>query len=170
MRVNPVVYTAVELMVRLAAADRAFTVDKLSEQIAESPLTTAALLARLQKAGLVQANEALPQGYNLGRPAALITAADVFEAVDWGEETCGPNEEYAVRRTPDAFVGVDLLWVAIKNCSGFYLRGISLADLVNDPKVTVSAPNQPPVAATRVGPGRMHRRPNADVTRNRFMQ
>lgn len=156
MRVNPVVYNAVELMVRLAAADRALTVDKLSEQIAESPLATAALLARLQKADLVQANEGLPRGYNLGRPAASITAADVFEAVAWGEETCGPSEKYAVRRTADTFVGVDLLWVAIKNYSGFYLRGISLADLVNDPVVMVSAPYQPPVAVTRVGPGRMH--------------
>ena len=156
MRVNLVVYNTVEVMVRLAAADRALTVDKLSEQIAESPLATAALLARLQNADLVQANEGLPQGYNLGRPAALITAADVFEAVGWGEETCRPSEEYSVRRTGDAFVGVDLPWVAIKNYSGFYLRGISLADLVKDPEVTVSAPYQPPVAATRVGPGRMH--------------
>ena len=144
-------------MARLAVADRALTVDKLSDQIAQSPAATAALLARLQMADLVQANDGLPQGYTLGRPAALITAADVFEAVDWGDETFGPSEEDARRRNADAIVGVDLLWVALKSYSWFFLRGISLADLVNDANITLSAPYQRPVAATRAGPGLLHR-------------
>ena len=155
MRVNRVVYNAVELMVRLAVADRALTVDKLSDQIAQSPAATAALLARLQMADLVQANDGLPQGYTLGRPAALITAADVFEAVDWGDETFGPSEAGARRRNADAIVGVDLLWVALKSYSWFFLRGISLADLAIDANIALSAPYQSAVAATHVGPGRL---------------
>ena len=153
MRVNRVVYNAVELMVRLAAADRALTVAKLSDQIAQSPAATTALLARLQKTGLVQANDRLPQGYTLGRPAALITAADVFEAVDWGDETFGPSEEDAARRTADAIVGVDLLWVALKSYSWFF---ISLADLVTEAQATPTDPYQLPVAATHVGSSRLH--------------
>ena len=156
MRINRVVYNAVELMVRLAAADRALTVDKLSGKIAQSPAATTALLARLQKTGLVQANDRLPKGYALGRPAALITAADVFEAVDWGDETYGPSEEDAARRTADAIVGVDLLWVALKSYSWFFLRGISLADLVTEAQATPTDPYQLPVAATHVGSSRLH--------------
>ena len=156
MRVNRVVYNAVELMVRLAVADRALTVDKLSDQIARSPSATAGLLARLQKADLVQANDGLPPGYTLGRPAALITAADVFEAVDWGDETFGPSEDDAARPAGDAIVGVDLLWVALKSYSWFFLRGISLADLVTEAQATPTDPYQLPVAATHVGSSRLH--------------
>ena len=156
MRVDRVVYNAVEFMVRLAVADRALTVDKLSDQITQSPAATAALLARLQMADLVQANDGLPQGYTLGGPAALITAADVFEAVDWGDETFGPSEAGARRQNADAIVGVDLLWVALKSYSWYFLRGISLADLAIDANISLSAPYQSAVAATHVGPGWLH--------------
>ena len=156
MRVNRVVCDSVELMVRLAATDCALMVDELSDQIARSPSATVGLLARLQKADLVQANDGLPPGYTLGRPAALITAADVFEAVDWGDQTFGPSEEDAARRTADAIVGVDLLWVALKSYSWFFLRGISLADLDIDANISLSAPYQSAVAATHVGPGCLH--------------
>lgn len=157
MRVNRVVCDSVELMVRLAAADCALMVDELSDPIARSPSSTAALLTRLQQADLVRASEGPPKAYFVSRPAALITVADVFEAVDWGEDPFRPSDHRdAARPIADAIVEVDLLEVVLKNYSWFFLRGISLAGLVIDAKIALSNPYPPRVAATHVGPGWLH--------------
>ena len=85
MNISPVVYDAVELMVRLGAADPHVTAGELVVQVARSPSSTEALLARLRSGNLVKTVRGHRRGYRLARPAALISAADVFEAVSRGK-------------------------------------------------------------------------------------
>ena len=54
MNIGPAVYDAVELMVRLAAADRQVTAGELAAQLARSLSYTEALLARLRNCTLVK--------------------------------------------------------------------------------------------------------------------
>ncbi|WP_426043813.1 Rrf2 family transcriptional regulator [Caulobacter sp. DWR3-1-2] len=71
-------------MVRLAAADRQVTAGELAAQLARSLSYTEALLARLRNCTLVKTVRG--HGYRLARPAALISAADVFSKPCTGEE------------------------------------------------------------------------------------
>ena len=89
MNISPVVYDAVELMVRLAAADRYVTAGELAARVARSPSSTEALLARLRSGTLVKTVGGHRRGYRLAGPAALISAADVFEAVSRGKNDPG---------------------------------------------------------------------------------
>jgi DNA-binding IscR family transcriptional regulator len=54
MNISAVVYDAVELMVRLVAADPHMTAGELAGQVARSPSSTEALLARLRIGNLVK--------------------------------------------------------------------------------------------------------------------
>jgi len=54
MNISAVAYDAVELMVRLAAADPHLPASDLAGQVARSPSSTEALLARLRSGNLVK--------------------------------------------------------------------------------------------------------------------
>jgi DNA-binding IscR family transcriptional regulator len=92
MNINLVGYDAVEIMVWLATADRNVTSAELADAIGRSPSSTETLLTRLRSGKLVKSVRGHRLGYRLARPAALISAADVFEAREPGEEpprSCG---------------------------------------------------------------------------------
>ena len=134
MNISPVVYDAVELMVRLAAADRQVTAGELAAQLARSPSYTKALLARLRSCTLVKTVRG--HGYRLARPAALISAADVFEAVYRGRATPAARRYPPNLRPRDAVIGVDLLQETLMTYILIFLRGVRLADLLPDSAIT----------------------------------
>ena len=136
MNISPVVYDAVELMVRLGAADPHVTAGELAVQVARSPSSTEALLARLRSGNLVKTVRGHRRGYRLARPAALISAADVFEAVSRGKSDPSLAAISPDLRPGDTVIGVNLLQAALKSNILFFLRGVRLADLLPDAATT----------------------------------
>jgi DNA-binding IscR family transcriptional regulator len=136
MNINLSAYDAVEIMVWLATADRSATSAELADAIGRSPSSTEALLIRLRSGKLVKTVSGHRVGYRLTRPAALISVADVFEAVSRGKSDPGLAAISPDLRPGDAVTGVNLLRTALKNYILIYLRGVRLAELLPDAATT----------------------------------
>ena len=136
MNINLVAYDAVKIMLWLATADRGVTSAELADALGRSPSSTEALLVRLRSGNLVKTVRGHRRGYRLARPAALISAADVFEAVSRGKSDPGLAAISPDLRPGDAVIGVNLLRTALKNYILIYLRGVRLADLLPDAATT----------------------------------
>ena len=136
MNINLVAYDAVEIMVWLAAADRGVTSAELADALGRSPSSTEALLIRLRSGKLVKTVRGHRLGYRLTRPAALISAADVFEAVSRGKSDPALPAISPDLRPGDAVNGVNLLQAAFKTYILIFLRGVRLADLLPDAATT----------------------------------
>jgi DNA-binding IscR family transcriptional regulator len=134
MNIGPAAYDAVELMVQLATADREVTAGELAAQLARSLSYTEALLARLRSCSLVKTVRG--HGYRLARPAALISAADVFEAVYRGRATPAARRYLPYLQPRDAVIGTDLLQESFMAHIMIFLRGVRLADLLPDSAIT----------------------------------
>ena len=131
MIVGPVVYDAVDLMVQLAATERPVPVGKLAAELVRSPSYTEGLLALLRSGALVKTVKGHKRAFRLARSAALISAADIFEAVYRARSNLG-----ALRFLPDipfrdaTVTGVDLLQETLTTHTLIFLRGVRLADLL----------------------------------------
>ena len=132
MNINLVAYDAVEIMAWLAIADRSVTSAELADAIGRSPSSTETLLARLRSGKLVKTVRGHRLGYRLARPAASISAADVFESVSGGKSDPGQAAISPDLRPGDAVIGVNLLRTALKSYILIFLRGVTLADLLPD--------------------------------------
>ena len=88
-------------------------------------------LGDLKRSGLVQSQRGSSGGYRLGRPAHLITVADVVRAVD------GPLAEVRGRRPETvAYEGaaenLQQVWIAARASLRAVLEHVTLAQIVND--------------------------------------
>jgi len=84
-----------------------------------------------KRSGLVQSQRGSSGGYRLGRPAHLITVADVVRAVD------GPLAEVRGRRPETvAYEGaaenLQQVWIAARASLRAVLEHVTLAQIVND--------------------------------------
>ena len=86
------------------------------------------ILAELRTAGLVRSRRGVDGGYQLARPAAEITVADIIRAVD------GPLANIAGSRPEDldytgAAAALRDTWVALRATMRAVLERVTLADL-----------------------------------------
>jgi Rrf2 family protein len=86
------------------------------------------ILAELRTAGLVRSRRGVDGGYQLARPPADISVADIIRAVD------GPLANIAGSRPedleyPGAAAALRDTWVALRATMRAVLEGVSLADL-----------------------------------------
>lgn len=82
VRLNRLTDYAVVVMVHLARARGVVTAARLSRDTGLPQPTVAKVLALLAKAGLVAAQRGASGGYALSRGAAVISAAEIVEAVE----------------------------------------------------------------------------------------
>ena len=87
-------------------------------------------LGDLKRSGLVQSQRGSSGGYRLGRPAHLITVADVVRAVD------GPLAEVRGRRPETvtyegAAENLQQVWIAARASLRAVLEHVTLAQIVN---------------------------------------
>ncbi len=75
---------AVHVLVLLALSDQARNSAVLAGSVGTNPVVIRRLLGLLQRAGLVHGRTGPGGGFRLARPAASITLADVFRAVEGG--------------------------------------------------------------------------------------
>ena len=102
------------------------------------------ILLDLRNAGLVESRRGNGGGYRLGRPAALISVADVVRVVD------GPLAEVrGLRPERAAYVGAahDLqdVWIAVRASLRAVLEPVTLADIVAGtlPEATIALAADP---------------------------
>ena len=86
------------------------------------------ILSELRTAGIVRSRRGVDGGYQLARPADVITVADVIRAID------GPLANIAGSRPEDveyagAAVALRQTWVALRATMRSVLEVVSLADL-----------------------------------------
>ena len=131
MIIGPIVYDAVELMVRLAVTERPVAVGPLAAELVRSPSYTEGLLALLRSSALVKTVKGRRRAFRLARPAALISAADIFEAVYRARSSPGARRFHPAIPSRDAIVtGMDLLQETLTTHTLIFLRGVRLADLL----------------------------------------
>ncbi len=98
------------------------------------------LFAKLRRRGLVKGTRGPHGGYRLARAAEQISVAEIISAVDENMDTTkcsgqGDCQDGERCLTHD-------LWTELSSQIHQFLRGISLADLVNQPKVQERAHEQ----------------------------
>jgi len=93
------------------------------------PATVAKLLKALAHAGLVTATRGAAGGYRLGRPAALVSVAEVVAAIDGdiGMTQCSVHVSDCARTT---WCPTRPHWAAINRAVGAALSAVSLADML----------------------------------------
>jgi len=129
MRVSAKVDYALRAMAELAAAPPGLTT---AEQLASAqhipPKFLESILAQLRSGGLVASQRGAEGGYQLARPAADITVADVLRAVEGplaAVQGIRPDElSYggAAERLPE-------VWVALRASLRDVLEHVTLADI-----------------------------------------
>ncbi|MEO1089834.1 MAG: SUF system Fe-S cluster assembly regulator [Pseudomonadota bacterium] len=70
------------LMTELARAGRAMAMPELAERTRIAQPMAGKILKALARQGLLRSQRGAKGGYDLGRPAALLTVAEVIEALD----------------------------------------------------------------------------------------
>ena len=131
MIIDPVVYDAVELMVRLAATERPMVAGALAAELVRSQSHTEGLLALLLSGALVETARGHKRAFRLARPAALISAADILEAVYRARSSLGARRLIPDIPSRDATAtGMDLLQETLTTHTLIFLRGVRLADLL----------------------------------------
>jgi Rrf2 family protein len=85
----------------------------LAELQGISPAMVAKLLPKLEKAGIVTAQDGIAGGYRLARGADAITVLDLVEAVDGGKRVFDCKE---IRQTCVLFGGAAPTWARRGNC------------------------------------------------------
>jgi Rrf2 family protein len=141
MRVTAKVDYALRAMAQLAAAESSggpVAATRLAEQQAIPLKFLHGVLADLKRARLVRSTRGPDGGYTLGRPAAEITIADVFRAVDGPLVTVRDQPFTELEYTGPAEALRDV-WLAARASLRTVFEKVTLADLV--------AGELPPVAA-----------------------
>jgi len=129
MNISPVVDDAVELMVRLAAADPKVTAAELAALVARSPSSTEALLARL-RSGNPQAR--LP----LGATGCVDLGCGYFRSREPGEERPGLAGDISGSPTRGRGNRGKSASSGAQDLYSDFLRGVRLADLLPDAATT----------------------------------
>ena len=127
MRISARAEYAVRASVLLVSATRVLTSAEIATAEGIPPKFLEAILTSLTRAGVVSSRRGASGGYELARPAHLITVADVIRAVD------GPLVFVRDQRPSEMqSSGILLeLWVALRASVRDVLERTSLQDLSN---------------------------------------
>jgi FeS assembly SUF system regulator len=121
-------YATVVLAILAEQPERVQTATALAERTHITAPTVSKLLKQLQRANLVTSTRGLHGGYQLARPAAQITAADILDALEGpvaltdcsaGEGHCGIESNCRVGR----------VWQRLNMAIRRSLQDVSLAQL-----------------------------------------
>jgi FeS assembly SUF system regulator len=106
------------------------TAGSLAEATQLPTSTVAKVLKSLARAGLVTSVRGAAGGYRLGRPAALITIADMVKAIDGplGVTQCTSDEDHCSRQS---FCLTRPHWSRINSAVAAALSSVSLADMAS---------------------------------------
>lgn len=88
------------------------------------------ILTHLRRAGLIVSRRGAEGGYRLGRPAAAITVADVFRAID-GPIAAVRGQAPEDLEYPGAAEHLREVWVATRAALREVLEHVTLADVVS---------------------------------------
>jgi len=112
---------------------RRLTIGSIAEAQGLTEENTAKVLARLREAGVVRSFRGKDGGYELARPAALISAADVLGDVGgrlFELERChGSSSTDSCVHQDDC--GIRPVWLTLGQVVHSFLSSITLADLVD---------------------------------------
>lgn len=130
MRISAKTDYAVRAAVELAAApDQLWVKTESVANAQDIPLPFLLnILAELRTQGIVRSRRGVDGGYQLARPANLITVADIIRAID------GPLASIAGSRPeemqyPQATTALRDTWVALRATMRSVLESVTLADL-----------------------------------------
>lgn len=131
MRVTAKVDYALRAMAQLAAESSGGPVaaTRLAEQQAIPLKFLHGVLADLKRARLVRSTRGPDGGYELGRPAAEITIADVFRAVD-GPLVTVRDRPFAELEYTGPAEALREVWIAARASLRKVFEKVTLADLV----------------------------------------
>lgn len=130
MRISERVDNAVRAMGELAVGgDAAVKADSIAQRQDISLKYLLDILRDLKRAELVRSKRGPDGGFTLSRPAADISLADVFRAVD-GPLADVHDESLRGLAYPDPAGSLPLVWMAIRGSLRRVLETVSVADLV----------------------------------------
>ena len=133
MRITKHEELGMRLAAGLARAGGQLTIRELAESEGLPEATVAKVVARLRRAGLVEAERGRNGGYSLVDPAHLITLADVIEAFDariFDSDFCS-RMNAGESCAHDADCGLRPVWRGLGSLIGHFLAGYTVADLVD---------------------------------------
>jgi Rrf2 family protein len=119
---------ALRALVTLAAEDRPLTADALARSQGIPVNYLGNILLELRRSGLLVSHRGAEGGYQLTRPAAQVSAADVMRAIE------GPLAEVrGLRPEATEYTGAAVhlrdLWIAVRANLRGVLEHVTLADL-----------------------------------------
>ena len=123
------------------------TLSSISARHGSSLSYQEALFSALRNAGLIVSARGPGGGYSLARSAQDITVADITLASEqWKTgKTTAQNRD---AMSPDQGAMTHALWLAFNQTVVEHLRGVSLADLVNQHQAVPGLPQEQPPAPT----------------------
>jgi Rrf2 family protein len=142
----------IRLVMRLAESGRQLTIRELAEIEALPEPTVAKVIARLRRAGVVNAERGRNGGYSLTMPAEEITIARIVEAFDERVydpgfcERMSPGEEAC---SHSSACGLRPVWRGLTAVIGDFLAGITVADVLAGGAPPRSDDSLPMVAGQR---------------------
>ncbi len=130
MRISERVDNAVRAMAELAVgSERATKAEQIAQRQEISLAYLHDILGDLRRAGLVTARRGPEGGFMLARPAASVSLADVFRAID-GPLADVHDESLRTLRYPAPADALPEVWMAVRGSLRRVLETVSLADLV----------------------------------------
>lgn len=133
MRITVVAEYGVICAVHLARnAGAAVSVRALSDAEQLSPDSAEQVLMRLRRAGVVRSTRGVRGGYELARPAALISIRDIVVASEESpfELNCTSHPVDTQRCSPDHACSIRPVWLLLQRKIDDVLASVSLADLL----------------------------------------
>lgn len=132
MRISERVDNAVRAMGELAAAgpDATMKADTIANRQEISLTYLLDILRDLKRAELVRSKRGPDGGFTLSRPAAAISLADVFRAVD-GPLADVHDKSLRGLRYPAPAEQLPLVWMAIRGSLRRVLETVTVADLIS---------------------------------------
>ncbi len=119
-------------------AGAAIPVRVLADAEQLSPDSAEQVLLRLRRGGVVRSTRGAHGGYELARPAALISIRDVVIASEESpfELNCTEHPVDSRRCSPDHACSIRPVWLMLQQKIDHVLAGVSLADLLaEEPRV-----------------------------------
>jgi Rrf2 family protein len=130
MRISERVDNAVRAMAELAVGgDEATKAEQISQRQQISLKYLHDILRDLKRAGLVRSRRGPDGGFTLSKPAAAISLADIFRAVDGPLADVHDESLRSLAYAPPA-EALPEVWMAIRGSLRRVLETVSVADLV----------------------------------------
>jgi FeS assembly SUF system regulator len=140
LRISKLTDYATVLLAALSAQPQALhSASGLADRTGIGAATVSKLLKELHRAGLVSSTRGARGGYQLARPPAHISAAEIIDAVE-GTVALTECAIHGGHCELEPTCGVGLSWQRVSRALRSALEGLSLADLM-DHDARVRAPN-----------------------------